>query len=1080
MAKSTISITFKLDGDAKGFSELSRSADGLKAAMTGAIQESTKMKDSLAQWSLSVQGIEATSNAVGQLNDVFQDVISSSKDFDTAMRQTNTMAGKGAKEFEGLKDSVSEVAKEVPVARDLLAKGLYQVISNGVPEDNWISFLEKSARSSVGGIADLEKVVTVTSTVIKNYGMAWSDAQAVQDKIQLTAKNGVTSFEQLAEALPRVTGAAANLGVGIDELMAVFATATGVTGNTSEVSTQLAAILSAITKQSSGAAKMAEEMGIQFDAAAVKSAGGLRNFLVQLDVAITEYASKTGQLKETIYANLFGSAESLRLLTSLTGQQSDIFGRNIDAMKDSVGTMDAAFREASNTDEAFGQMLKNNTAALSDFVAGIAGGAAPLLDFGANAGMTMMSVAMLSKTLKANGLVMRLNSSLTKAATGILHRFSMTTHKTGIAVRATSRSIKVMKFAIAGLTGAGILVALDALAMAFAGISDKADEAKEKEKELAEENKRWRDSLMDLGDAVTSGTGKEIAALNILYNTAKDETKSREERKRAIIEMQNLYPDYFSNIDSERINIQDLQGGYEKLKDSIIDAARARAIRKKIEENAGAELDLEMEGDKLLKEEETRQKAYEKAKQQTIKNIKERRDMEEDMGWFARSGYAAEPTSGRIGDQEVASSIKAEREAEEQLNATKEKRIENEKRLKIVREANLELENKLGNKAVKTKNAATTANASTEVEENKIVKESEMDLVSVLQMKTGTLEEIGNKLSELRKLQKTATEENISAINKEIEVLEERKDKMLGMGIEKKPQQHKEVEAEVKFVENLYAQTLAEIGYNIEGLQGKLQNATAAEAVAINQSIQMWRKKADAIRNAGLETRNMAQDMMQGWNAIKGIGSSIDSITDAIEGTGNAWKKIVAIVDGVIGLYQGFTVVSGIISTLTGLSQGHTTVKAAEGVAEEGAAAATTAAAAENVISAGSQVAANKAAAASFTQLAAAQYMAAHASIPFVGYSIGAGYVAAMETLVAAAGLPMLAEGGIASGPTLAMVGEYGGASSNPEVIAPLDKLKKMIGRDNDGGVSGKVEFKIEGRDLVGVLNREINVRKRG
>ncbi len=69
-------------------------------------------------------------------------------------------------------------------------------------EDNWIEYLEKSAKASVGGIADLEEVVKVTSTVIKNYGLAWSDAETIQDKILLTAKSGVTSFEQMAQALP--------------------------------------------------------------------------------------------------------------------------------------------------------------------------------------------------------------------------------------------------------------------------------------------------------------------------------------------------------------------------------------------------------------------------------------------------------------------------------------------------------------------------------------------------------------------------------------------------------------------------------------------------------------------------------------------------------------------------------------------------------------------------------------------------------------------------------------------------------------------------------------------------------------
>ena len=108
------------------------------------------------------------------------------------------MAGLGENEFGALKEQVEELAQVIPLAKDELSNGLYQVISNGVPKDNWIDFLEASSKSAVGGIADLGQTVTVTSTLIKNYGLAWSDAQMLQDKIQTTAKNGVTSFEQLA------------------------------------------------------------------------------------------------------------------------------------------------------------------------------------------------------------------------------------------------------------------------------------------------------------------------------------------------------------------------------------------------------------------------------------------------------------------------------------------------------------------------------------------------------------------------------------------------------------------------------------------------------------------------------------------------------------------------------------------------------------------------------------------------------------------------------------------------------------------------------------------------------------------
>jgi len=68
-------------------------------------------------------------------------------------------------------------------------------------------------------------------------------------------------------------------------------------------------------------------------------------------------------------------------------------------------------------------------------------------------------------------------------------------------------------------------------------------------------------------------------------------------------------------------------------------------------------------------------------------------------------------------------------------------------------------------------------------------------------------------------------------------------------------------------------------------------------------------------------------------------------------------------------------------------------------------------------------------------------------------------------------GLTPFAAGGIVSGPTAALVGEYTGAKTNPEVIAPLSKLQNMMG--------GNVTFTISGDNLVGTLNRATKTRQR-
>lgn len=75
-------------------------------------------------------------------------------------------------------------------------------------------------------------------------------------------------------------------------------------------------------------------------------------------------------------------------------------------------------------------------------------------------------------------------------------------------------------------------------------------------------------------------------------------------------------------------------------------------------------------------------------------------------------------------------------------------------------------------------------------------------------------------------------------------------------------------------------------------------------------------------------------------------------------------------------------------------------------------------------------------------------------------------------------GATAFANGGIVSSPTLGLMGEYSGARSNPEVIAPLDKLKGMIG-DRSQNVNVGGEFRIQGQDLVVALQRADKNRSR-
>ena len=542
--KSTISITFKLDGDGKGFKDLSQNADGLKQTMTAAIVEADKLKSSLINWSQGVQALGAVSNAVSQLNGTLQDITADSRAFGAAMKAANTMAGKNAEGFANLKGQVADLSKTLPIARDELANGLYQVISNGVPEDNWIDYLNKSAKASVGGIADLGETVKVTSTVIKNYGLAWDAAESVQDKIQLTAKNGVTSFEQLAQALPRVTANASTLGVSIDELLASFATLTGVSGNTNEVATQMAAIFTALVKPSSEATEMAEKMGIEFNAASIQAAGGLRNFLTQLDASVKEYAAANGVLEQEVYAKLFGSAESLRALTPLTNQLSEKFSENVDAMANSAGTINAAYNEMSSTGSATTQMLKNQLGAITDVVAGFVGSAMPFVSFIANTGVMVMSITSLVKTIKALNIQQGILTLRSKAGGAAMLLFGLNASRSAAFTRVFSAALKsgaysatAFKIALKGLMITTVVgAAIVAVTSVIEYFVNKTDEATDKTNEFSEAEDAYKSAAANTKVELD----KEIKALGDLITAKKDTTD-------AVNHLNAVYGDLFGS-----------------------------------------------------------------------------------------------------------------------------------------------------------------------------------------------------------------------------------------------------------------------------------------------------------------------------------------------------------------------------------------------------------------------------------------------------------------------------------------------------------------------------------------------------
>lgn len=1095
--------------------KLTIEATGLEDALSQVGQMAQQASGQLTNMAENSLIFESLVQSIQLLRDGINDLAEPFNSFETAMHSANTMAGKSGEDFEALTDKVVELSKNIPLAREELANGLYQTISNGVPEDNWIDFLEQSSKAAVGGLADLGQTVTVTSTLIKNYGLNWDQAQSIQDKMQMTAKNGVTSFEQLGQALPRVSGSASQLGVSLDELLAVFATTTGVTGNTAEVSTQLAAVLNALIKPSAEATQAAEAMGIGFNAASVQAAGGLENFLLGLDASIQEYSAKTGQLSETIYGQLFGSAEALRVLGSLTGEQKDKFSENIAAMADSAGTIEGAFNEMKDTGESFDKMLKNQVLSMFDWIGSVASTSAPYVNMIANTGLAITSLGQLKDYLVkvASGLNAARIATLAQAAASKIVVVASNVWKIAqISLNAvlSANPIGIVIMAIAGLVA--ILIAAYNNSETFRNICNKVwsvvkslatavwnylVKAFERASAVIKAAWEWVKTFFGIGD---TGVVKQTGAIEKQTKAIKENTKEKAANAQQTLKANRALNAPTSSrgttssiggktgkagkggkVGHDNINTGNQYDGkilienassYKELGNNI------QFYQNKLETTKGTETKtIALYAEKI---------AQLKKQQESITKVQELITRPKELDTL-------EKINKEIAYQQ---SLRERATRSELLNIDKEINCLNDLKMAFQRNAHIDI----GIDKIRTykqledelryySDLLRTASEEERLEIQKQINSLEQlrkqwdetldelkkpQDISMLH----SIDELDKAISYYQSKQKKASASEISEIERTLIALNQKRDALKSLT------RIPSLEDEVGKLDTLSGKELSlelkVIG--IDGIRKRIKElrdmlSDVKNPMDENQRAEV-NKLVDSYENYQRILKKSNITVERSWGAIKGIGGGIHSLTDALEGNRGAWETITGVVDAAIQIYQGISTVISIINALTAATGTSNAVVTASGVAATTATSAKIAAAPEEVGAAVSTTAATKALAMAYRELAASEFMAAHAFIPFAGAGIAAGFIGMMEGLVASVAVTPFANGGLVYGPTLALMGEYSGAKSNPEVIAPLNKLKSLIG-DTSGGFSGKLEARLKGRDIILAIANETRINRK-
>jgi len=337
-----------------GVEETNKDIDKTKQNGEKLATQFNKAADEVAQFGIKIATtVASAATAIGTL------AIKSAADFETSFAKVSTLLDTNALDVEAYKKRIMQVSSEMNVSTDELCESIYQAISASVDQADAIDFATKAMKLAKGGFTDTATAVDIMTTAINAYGMSAADAESISDKLIMTQNKGKTTVGDLAAAMGRVIPAANTFGVSLDELCGYYATMTANGIATAETTTYLNSMIKELGTGS-------DTLYTQLENATESVLGEKKSFqelraegYTVLDVIgiLGQYSEQTGDSIIGMFSSSEGGMAAQVLANNIEGVT-----RNIDAMKNSAGATEEAYKKMASTSAASFKKIKNQIA----------------------------------------------------------------------------------------------------------------------------------------------------------------------------------------------------------------------------------------------------------------------------------------------------------------------------------------------------------------------------------------------------------------------------------------------------------------------------------------------------------------------------------------------------------------------------------------------------------------------------------------------------------------------------------------------------------------------------------------------
>ena len=581
----------------KEISSLSRTINKLENTSGGKFK--TYAKDAFAQ----ISGAGLMTNPLVMAGAGVAAVGKLSVSWEEGMAKINATAQLPQKELDKLDKTIKKLGVDAGANLQRVPDAYEKILSQTGDVALSTDILDKALKGAKAGFTDIDVVAGAVAQSLSAIGKENTNAQEVLDTLFAAKRVGAGEFADFARYVPTLVSAGQNVGASWKETAGMFAYMTGKGQEAGNAAMYIQNAFTALGKSEITGGLKKAGVNVFDQEGKMKSVVDIFTDLSKLtktmsDQQKSDFFEKIGlrdMQAKAAFSILTGETDKLRTSIEATANASGELQKALDNTNNTGNKLREGWAKVQGIGESLGGIVLTLLNPALDILNGILSGVAYVIEGVGSvwnwwtqklregnpwiAGLTIL-VAGLTTALIAHNLWLKKDVAWTAIVTA--------TKKTWAAVTGfVTGTVKALNVALANTPLDWIAAGITAVIAIYAIWQRKVNSVAQAQKTLnGVESEAWK------------SIAERKVQLDALTKIVSDNTRSLEDRQKALTELQRLYPKEYEFLTTQNALTGKAIELKEKLIDKLLQEAKVRAAQDKLTELAKQELEFQTDPDK--------------------------------------------------------------------------------------------------------------------------------------------------------------------------------------------------------------------------------------------------------------------------------------------------------------------------------------------------------------------------------------------------------------------------------------------------------------------------------------------------